>query len=117
MVSPREPVKLVDVFTGHTAREPVVMFPVVNDHEVSVGDVSSDAGDGMADCAHLGLVPLDVHLHAFWRTTLLFSVDLIVFASRGRFHGDFRLFATWRSDSALSSETSKTCSPVVFHPS
>ena len=34
MVSPREPVKLVVVFTGHTARELVVMFPVVNDHEV-----------------------------------------------------------------------------------
>ena len=35
MVSPNKPVKLVVVFTGHTAREPVVMFlEVVNDHEV-----------------------------------------------------------------------------------
>ena len=33
-VSPREPVKLVVVFTGHTAREPVVMHPRVWDHEV-----------------------------------------------------------------------------------
>ena len=35
----------------------------------SAGDVSNDAGDGMADCAHLGLAPLDVHLRIFWRTT------------------------------------------------
>ena len=46
-------------------------------------DVSSDAGDGTADCAHLGLAPLDVDLQIFWRTTLLFCVDLIVLASRG----------------------------------
>ena len=33
-VSPREPVKLVVVLTGHTAGEPVVMHPRVWDHEV-----------------------------------------------------------------------------------
>ena len=35
----------------------------------TVGDVSSDAGDGLADCAHLGLAPLDVDLRVFWSTT------------------------------------------------
>ena len=30
----------------------------------TVGDVSSDAGDGLADCAHLGLAPLDVDLRS-----------------------------------------------------
>ena len=35
----------------------------------SVGDVSSDPGDGMADCAHFGLAPLDVVFRIFWRTT------------------------------------------------
>ena len=33
------------------------------------GDVSNDAGDGMANCAHFGLAPLDVHPRIFWRTT------------------------------------------------
>ena len=31
---PREPVKLAVVLTGHTAGEPVIMFPGVYDHEV-----------------------------------------------------------------------------------
>ena len=31
--------------------------------------MSSDSGDGTADCAHLGLAPLDVDLRMFWRTT------------------------------------------------
>ena len=35
----------------------------------TVGDVSSDAGDGLADCVHLGLAPLDVDLRVFWSTT------------------------------------------------
>ena len=35
----------------------------------TVGDVSSDTGDGLADCAHLGLAPLDVDLPVFWSTT------------------------------------------------
>ena len=38
----------------------------------SAGDVSSDAGDGTADCAHLVFAPLDVDLHMFWRTTSTF---------------------------------------------
>ena len=31
--------------------------------------MSSDSGDGTADCAHWGLVPLDVDFRMFWRTT------------------------------------------------
>ena len=49
----------------------------------------------MADCAHFGLAPLDVVFRIIWRTT------------SNPFHGDFRVLATWRSDSALSSESSK----------
>ena len=53
-VFPRGPVKLVVVLTGHTAREPVVMHPGLYDHECQI---SSVAGDGMADGAHLGMGP------------------------------------------------------------
>ena len=46
------------------------LYLEVCNHEVPlVMYVSSDAGDGMADCAHLGLAPLDVCFRIFWRTT------------------------------------------------
>ena len=39
------------------------MYLEVCDDEDSAGDVSSDSGDGTADCAHLGFfTPLDVDL-------------------------------------------------------
>ena len=36
----------------------------------SAGDVSGNAGDGMADCGHSGPAPLDVDLCIFWLTKL-----------------------------------------------
>ena len=36
---------------------------------LSAGDVPSDAGDGMAGCARLGMAPLHVDLRIFWGTT------------------------------------------------
>ena len=73
-VSPRQPVKSVVVLTGHTAREPVVMHPRVWDHEVPLvmSQVIQATGRRIL---HTWLVaPLDVHLHVFWRATLLFCV-------------------------------------------
>ena len=49
---PRGPVKLVGELTGYTAGEPVVVYLEVCNHEVLLV-ITSDAGDGMADCAYL----------------------------------------------------------------
>ena len=49
----RVPVKLIGELTGYTAGELVVVHLEVCNHEVSAGDVSSDASDKTADRAHL----------------------------------------------------------------
>ena len=59
------------------------MHPTVWDHEVPpvMSQVIQATGRRIL---HTRLVaPLDVDLHIFWRTTLLFCVDLIVLASCG----------------------------------
>ena len=100
-------VKLVVVLTGHTAREPVVMHPRVWDHEVPLvmSQVIQATGRRIL---HTWLV----WLHLMF--TFTYSGEPLFCSA---FHGDFRLFATWRSDSALGSESSKKCPPMAFHPS
>ena len=61
-VSPREPVKLVVVFTGHTAREPVVMHPTVWDHEVPLVMSQVIQATGRRILHTWVVAPLDVDL-------------------------------------------------------
>ena len=75
---------------------PVVMHPRVWDHEVPlVMSQVIQATDG-------GFCTLGSWLHLMFTFTYCGEP---LFCSA--FHGDFRLFATWRSDSALGSESSK----------
>ena len=103
-VSPREPVKLVVVLTGHTAREPVVMHPRVWDHEVPLVMSQVIQATGRRILHTWVVAPCSpsriLENHSF----VLRGPDRV---GVSRLNGDFRLFATWRSDSALSSESSK----------
>ena len=56
-----------DNFIDDTAGGPVVVYLEVCVLEVQLL-MSPDAGDGIADCAHLGPAPLVVDLHILWRT-------------------------------------------------
>ena len=55
-------------FINDTAGGPVVAYLEVLNYEVT-GDISGDSGDGTADCAQLGLAPLDFDLRKIWTTT------------------------------------------------
>ena len=56
------------------AREPVVMHPRVWDHEVPLVMSQVIQATGRRILHTWVVAPLDVHLHVFWRTTLLFCV-------------------------------------------
>ena len=103
-VSPREPVKLVVVFTGHTAR---LLHPRVWDHEVPLVMSQVIQATGRRILHTWVVAPLDdspsriLENHSF----VLRGPDRV--GVLRMIPWGFRLFATWRSDSALSSESSK----------
>ena len=63
----------------------------------SAGDVSSDSGDGTADCAHLGFAPLDVDLRMLPKELVEKVVKLLFQVVGTELFRIFRIFWIFRA--------------------